>query len=91
MLADDFEMVKTASHKLAMEAPTLVGGNLLYAVCALALALAQAAVLSGESYKDVVELLALHYKQISVTEAVEEAKEAGLALTITRGPQGEPS
>lgn len=87
----DMDMVIEASHKLAMEAPTLVGGKPLYAVCALTLALAHAAVLSGESYEDVVELFTLHYKQTSVTEAVEEAKEAGVVLTTTRGPQGEPS
>lgn len=84
-------MVEEASYKIAMQIPPLVGNNPLFCVAALTLALAHVAVLSGQSYEDVVELFQIHYKATSVADLADDAKAAGIVLVPGVGPKGEPS
>ena len=85
---EDLERVRVAAAILADKAPKLVGEHPLFAVAALSMALAQAAILTDTSWETLQELLGLHYESCSVSVVARDLNDAGSKVVAGLKPEG---
>jgi hypothetical protein len=86
---DDIEMVRTAGHKLMMDAPGLVGDRALLTVAALSMAVAGAAVLLELSYEDLAGLVQSHYEAAAVGLVARDLADQGIVVATPPKPEGQ--
>jgi hypothetical protein len=84
---EELERVRDASHKLALQAPGMVGNNPMFATAALALAAVHAAVLTDMTWEQFQGLVQAYWESTSVAMAVSEAREGG--ATVFAAPKKE--